>query len=62
MIYGGSTTRTLLHSVPVGVIFEDTFSAYDLKIIMNKDIHDVIKPEWVRDCVARGRLLPLHKR
>ncbi len=39
-----------------------SFQAYDLKLSIDKGIHDVVKPEWITDSVALGRQAPLSKR
>lgn len=36
--------------------------AYDLKLIMNKGIHDIIRPQWIYDCVSREELAPMSKK
>lgn len=38
------------------------YSAYDLKMIMKKDVHDIVRPQWLLDCVAAGQRLPLKKK
>lgn len=36
--------------------------AYDIKIIMNKGIIDIIRPEWIKDSVTKGELMPFKKK
>lgn len=38
------------------------FTAYDLKLLINKGIHDIVKPAWIEDSVASGKLVPLSKK
>ena len=38
------------------------FLAYDLKLVMNKDVCDIIRPQWILDCVAQGEIVPLTKK
>ncbi|KAG6866564.1 hypothetical protein C0991_002049 [Blastosporella zonata] len=37
-------------------------SAYDLKLLIDKGIHDVIKPDWVTDSVDHEALAPFSKK
>ena len=36
--------------------------AYDIKLIMNKDVCDIIRPQWILDSVAKGEKVPLTKK
>ena len=63
VIYGGKTTRKLpIPSWAKCIRMNLSVLAYDLKLIINKDNHDVVKPQWVRDCVAKEVLVPLRKK
>lgn len=37
-------------------------SAYDLKLVMDKDQLDVIKPSWITDSIEAGEAVPLRKK
>ena len=37
-------------------------TAYDIKLIMNKDVCDIIRPQWILDSVAKEELVPLVKK
>ena len=37
-------------------------AAYDLKLIMNKDVCDIIRPQWILDSVAKEAVVPLTKK
>lgn len=52
--------RELLHDHIVEVA--DRQTAYDLKLVMNKDVCDVIRPQWILDCVAQEEIVPLTKK
>ncbi|KAG6891545.1 hypothetical protein C0992_004403 [Termitomyces sp. T32_za158] len=43
-------------------LFDGMKFAYDLKLLINKGIHDVIKPEWVTDSVDGQAPAPFYKR
>ncbi|CDO73307.1 hypothetical protein BN946_scf185008.g69 [Trametes cinnabarina] len=47
VVYGGQTTLG---------------PAYDIKLIMNKGVCDIIRPQWIIDCVAKGEIVPLTKK
>ena len=36
--------------------------AYDIRLLVNKGTVDIVRPQWVLDCVARDELVPLKKR
>ncbi|KAK0238686.1 DNA ligase 4 [Armillaria nabsnona] len=44
------------------IVYGGTITPYDLKLSINKGIHDMVKPEWITDSVALGRQAPLSKR
>lgn len=36
--------------------------AYDIKLLVNKGTVDIVRPQWLLDCVARDELVPLKKK
>ena len=48
-------------SQPTIVVYGGTTTPYDLKLLINKGTVDVIKPKWIYDSVARGKLVPMTK-
>lgn len=36
--------------------------AYDLKLVVDKDANDVIKPSWIRDSIAQGETVAFHRK
>lgn len=38
------------------------FAAYDIKLLIGKGNVDIIRPQWITDCIARGELVPLKKK
>ena len=34
--------------------------AYNLKLIMDKDVNDVIKPAWIKRSITLGKAAPFH--
>lgn len=62
MVYGGESIRELCH---IHELYHETELhdiAYDIKMIMNKGIIDIIRPEWIKDSVTKGELMPFKKK
>lgn len=36
--------------------------AYDIKSIMDKGLHDIIRPQWIIDCVAASEKVAMSKK
>ena len=36
--------------------------AYDIKMLMDKGTIDIIRPEWIKDSVAKGQLMPFKRK
>ena len=63
VVYGGQTTRSSSESVPCRKYVAKRLDlAYDLKLVMNKDVCDVIRPQWILDCAAQEEVIPLTKK
>lgn len=41
---------------------DHNLAAYDIKLLIDKDSVDIIRPQWVTDCIHRGELVPLRKK
>ncbi|KAH7885847.1 ATP dependent DNA ligase domain-containing protein [Phlebopus sp. FC_14] len=59
---GGSCVQVVTSQQPVMVVYGGTSTPYDIKMLVNKDTVDIVRPQWVLDCVARGEILPLRKK
>lgn len=42
------------------VVYGGTVTPYDLKLVIDKNVNDVIKPRWIKDSIALGELAPFH--
>ena len=63
VVYGGQTTRKhawILYSSEASI--DVLPKAYDIKLVMNKDVCDIIRPQWILDSVAKEDLVPLTKK
>lgn len=62
-MYGGQTTREYPRLSRCYEVKTDVGpEAYDIKLIMNKDVCDIIRPQWILDSVAKEDLVPLVKK
>ncbi|EJD07416.1 DNA ligase 4 [Fomitiporia mediterranea MF3/22] len=61
-VNGGKYVQIAKGIDPILVVYGGLTIPYDLKLIIDKDIHDIIRPSWIYDCVERGKRLPLHKK
>ncbi|KAL1747949.1 DNA ligase IV-like protein [Schizophyllum fasciatum] len=44
------------------VVYGGMSTPYDLQLIIRKDTNDVMRPQWVIDCIAQGELVPMEKK
>ncbi|VDB87968.1 unnamed protein product [Peniophora sp. CBMAI 1063] len=59
---GGTFYQIAKNQPDLLVVYGGATTPYDIKMIMNKDVHDIIRPQWLLDCVAAGERLPLTKK
>ncbi|EGN95003.1 hypothetical protein SERLA73DRAFT_170894 [Serpula lacrymans var. lacrymans S7.3] len=59
---GGSCAQVVTNQQPSMVIYGGSTTPYDIRLLINKDTVDIIRPQWIVDCVARGEILPLKKK
>lgn len=60
VVYSGTTTRrspTTKSDASNGVLV-----AFDIKRIIEKTEFDIIRPQWIHDCVRKGQLIPLRRK
>jgi DNA ligase-4 len=60
VVYGGSTTRKTC--VICLEVWLTSTKAYDIKLIMNKGLFDILRPQWLFDSIARKELVPMSKK
>jgi hypothetical protein len=68
IVYGGSVTReSCLVFLELTIILTGVFMvarngdvAFDLKLTIDKNVNDVIKPSWIKDSIALGEPTPFH--
>ncbi|KAF9266852.1 DNA ligase 4 [Marasmius fiardii PR-910] len=59
---GGSCMQIATKQADLLVVYGGTVTPYNVKLIIDKDIHDIIKPQWVTDSIALGSRAPLSKK
>lgn len=60
VVYSGTTTRKSSTTNPN--TSDGALTAFDIKRIIEKTEFDIIRPQWIHDCVRKGELVPLRKK
>ncbi|KAI0322809.1 DNA ligase 4 [Amylostereum chailletii] len=60
--HGGSIVQVVKNQPNLTVVYGGTATPYDIKLIMNKETYDIIRPKWLLDSVAAEELMPMSKR
>ncbi|KAJ2930609.1 hypothetical protein H1R20_g6480, partial [Candolleomyces eurysporus] len=60
---GGTCRQIPVRKQPhMFVVYGGAITPYDLKLIIDMGVHDVIKPAWITDSLKAGRKMPLEKK
>ncbi|KAI0642168.1 ATP dependent DNA ligase domain-containing protein [Trametes meyenii] len=59
--HGGNYAQVARSDPNMLVVYGGQTIPYDVKLIINKGVCDIIRPQWILDCVAKGELVPLNK-
>ncbi|KAJ8590777.1 DNA ligase 4 [Rhizopogon salebrosus TDB-379] len=59
---GGTCVQVVTSQQPITVIYGGATTPYDIKLLIGKGNVDIIRPQWITDCIARGELVPLKKK
>ncbi|KAI1796674.1 DNA ligase 4 [Ganoderma leucocontextum] len=60
--HGGKCVQVCRDDPNLLVVYGGQTTPYDLKLIMNKNVCDIIRPQWILDSVAKEDLVPLTKK
>ncbi|KAH9962641.1 ATP-dependent DNA ligase [Russula dissimulans] len=60
--YGGVSAQVAKNQPGLLVVYGGRTTPYDIKLIMNKGVFDIIRPQWLFDSVAKDELVPLSKK
>lgn len=61
VVYGGNMMR-MSSGFQIWRCANGCTLAYDIKLLVNKGTVDIVRPQWLLDCIARDELVPLKKR
>ncbi|KZT10103.1 DNA ligase 4 [Laetiporus sulphureus 93-53] len=59
---GGSFVQIARDDPQVLVVYGGTTTPYDIKLIKDKGVCDIIKPQWILNCCNRGERVPMKKK
>ncbi|OSD05522.1 DNA ligase 4 [Trametes coccinea BRFM310] len=60
--HGGKYAQIARSDPELLVVYGGQTTPYDVKLIMDKGVCDIIRPQWIIDCVAKGEIVPLTKK
>ncbi|KAH9932654.1 hypothetical protein B0H21DRAFT_878850 [Amylocystis lapponica] len=49
---GGSYVQIAKKDPDILVVYGGKITPYDIKLIMNKGVYDIIRPQWITDCIS----------
>ncbi|KAF9785002.1 DNA ligase 4 [Thelephora terrestris] len=60
--HGGTTSQLATNQESLFVVYSGTTTPFDIKRIIEKTEFDIIRPQWIHDCVRKCQLVPLRKK
>ncbi|KAI9453421.1 DNA ligase 4 [Lactarius psammicola] len=60
--HGGNSAQVAKNQSGLLVVYGGSAIPYDIKLIMNKGIHDIIRPRWIFDSIANDALAPMSRK
>ncbi|KAH9027928.1 DNA ligase 4 [Lactarius hengduanensis] len=60
--HGGNSAQVAKNQFGLLVVYGGSSIPYDIKLIMNKGMHDIIRPQWIFDSIADGVLVPMSRK
>ncbi|KAI0664220.1 DNA ligase 4 [Cubamyces menziesii] len=60
--HGGKYFQIARNDPDMLVVYSGQSTPYDIKLIIDKGFCDIIRPQWILDCVAKGEIVPLTKK
>ncbi|KAH9066874.1 ATP dependent DNA ligase domain-containing protein [Lactarius vividus] len=60
--HGGNTAQVAKNQSGLLVVYGGSSIPYDIKLIMNKGMHNIIRPQWIFDSIANGVLVPMSRK
>ncbi|KIY47685.1 ATP-dependent DNA ligase [Fistulina hepatica ATCC 64428] len=62
IISNKGTSLQVAKDPAVLVVYGGSTTPLNVRTIIRKNVHDIIKPAWIIDCIEQKQLLPLHKK
>ncbi|RDB23717.1 DNA ligase 4 [Hypsizygus marmoreus] len=59
---GGSCAQIAKDQENLFIVYGGKVTPYDLKLLIDKGIYDIIKPEWITESITLGKLAPFRKK
>ncbi|KAI9440740.1 ATP dependent DNA ligase domain-containing protein [Lactarius indigo] len=60
--HGGNSAQVAKNQPGLLVVYGGSSIPYDIKLIMNKGMHDIVRPQWIFDSIANGVLAPMSRK
>ncbi|KAH9852184.1 DNA ligase 4 [Lenzites betulinus] len=60
--HGGKYAQVARNDPDILIVYGGQTTPYDIKLIVNKGVCDIIRPQWILDCVAQEEIVPLTKK
>jgi len=60
--HGGTSAQVAKNQPGLLVVYGGSTTPYDIKLIMNKGVFDIIRPQWLFDSVANKEVVPMSKK
>jgi len=60
--HGGASAQVAKNQSGLLVVYGGSTTPYDIKLIMNKGVFDIIRPQWLLDSIANNELAPMSKK
>ncbi|KAL4066025.1 ATP dependent DNA ligase domain-containing protein [Scleroderma citrinum] len=62
LAHGGTCVQVITPQQSAMAVYGGTTTPFDIKLLITKGNVDIIRPQWVLDCIAHRELLPLRKK
>ncbi|KAN0115590.1 ATP dependent DNA ligase domain containing protein [Russula decolorans] len=60
--HGGVSVQVAKNQPGLLIVYGGSTTPYDIKLIMNKGVYDIIRPRWLLDSIANNELVPMSKK
>ncbi|KAI0629298.1 DNA ligase 4 [Trametes polyzona] len=60
--HGGKYAQVARNDPNLLIVYGGQTTPYDIRLIVDKGVCDIIRPQWILDCVAKEEIVPLTKK